>query len=460
MSKIKTAFFCQHCGYESPKWLGKCPSCEQWNGFVEELITKGGSEQKEKENWSVYTDDQAKRSKTISINEVSSAEEKRIVTADAELNRVLGGGIVAGSLVLVAGEPGIGKSTLFLQNGLMLKGVRTLYISGEESEQQIKMRAERLGVTHDDFFLLTETQTQQIFKEIKKLRPGLVIVDSIQTLQSAFVESSPGSVSQIRECAAEWQRFAKETGTPVFLIGHITKDGSIAGPKILEHMVDTVLQFEGDRHYAYRILRTLKNRFGSTAELGIYEMTSQGMRPVRNPSEILITQKEEALSGIAIAATMEGMRPLLIEAQALVTQSVYGTPQRTVSGFDLRRLQLLLAVLEKRGGFHFGMKDVFVNIAGGIKVEDPSIDLAIVSALLSSYEDVPIPQGLCFAGEVGLSGEIRAVNRIEQRIAEAEKLGFDTIIVSRYHGKGMEKMSSQIRVVPLAKVEELYQFLF
>ena len=328
--------------------------------------------------------------RTISLSEVISAEEKRIVTSDAELNRVLGGGIVAGSIVLVAGEPGIGKSTLFLQNGLRLQGVRTLYISGEESEQQIKMRADRLSPTtrNDDFYLLTETSTQAIFQEIKKLQPGLIIVDSIQTLQSPYIESSAGSVSQIRECAAEFQRFAKDSGTPVFLIGHITKDGGIAGPKILEHMVDTVLQFEGDRHYAYRILRTLKNRFGSTSELGIYEMTGEGMRGVINPSELLITQKEEQLSGIAIAASIEGLRPLLIEVQALVTQSVYGTPQRTVSGFDGRRLQLLLAVLEKRGGFHFGVKDVFLNIAGGLKVEDPSIDLAVLCALLSSYEDV------------------------------------------------------------------------
>lgn len=322
------------------------------------------------------------------------------------------------------------------------------------------MRADRVGTQSDNFYLLTETNTQTIFKEIKKLQPELVIVDSIQTLQSPFVESGPGSISQIRECAAELQRYAKETNTPVFLIGHITKDGTIAGPKILEHMVDTVLQFEGDRHYAYRILRTLKNRFGSTSELGIYVMTGEGMKPVLNPSEILIAQKEDELSGIAIAATIEGMRPLLIETQALVTQSVYGTPQRTVSGFDLRRLQLLLAVLEKRGGFHFGVKDVFINIAGGIKVEDPSIDLAIVCALLSSYEDVPLPQKVCFAGEVGLSGEIRAVNRIEQRIAEAEKLGFEKIIISKYNTKSLGKLKFGIEVVTLGKVEELYQYLF
>jgi DNA repair protein RadA/Sms len=458
MSKTRSAFFCQHCGYESAKWLGKCPSCNEWNSFVEEVKHKGTDKSAKHDEWENYNG--IARPKTIALQDVSSAEEKRIVTEDAELNRVLGGGIVPGSIILVAGEPGIGKSTLFLQNGLMLKKLRTLYISGEESEQQIKMRADRLGLENDQFFLLTETETQTIFKEIKKLKPDVVIVDSVQTLQSPFVESSPGSVSQIRECAAELQRFAKETNTPVFLIGHITKDGAIAGPKILEHMVDTVLQFEGDRHYAYRILRTLKNRFGSTAEIGIYEMTGAGMRPVTNPSEILITQKEDQLSGIAIAATIEGMRPLLIETQALVTHSVYGTPQRTVSGFDLRRLQLLLAVLEKRGGFHFGIKDVFINIAGGIKVEDPSIDLAIVCALLSSYEDVPVPQQVCFAGEVGLSGEIRAVNRIDQRIAEANKLGFEKIIVSKYNAKAVTKESSSIQVIALGKVEELYQYLF
>lgn len=462
MSKIKKSFFCQQCGYESIKWVGQCPSCSSWNTFVEELVQKNNG--KLNNDWNNYNEEK-RNSKTIALYEIKSSEEKRMTTADAELNRVLGGGIVLGSLVLVAGEPGIGKSTLFLQNGLQLSNTKVLYVSGEESEQQIKMRADRLNskknnITPADFYLLTETSTQTIFQEIKKLKPQLVIVDSIQTLQTPFIESSPGSVSQIRECAAEFQRFAKETNTPVFLIGHITKDGSIAGPKILEHMVDTVLQFEGDRHYAYRILRTLKNRFGSTAELGIYEMTDAGMRGVLNPSEILITQKEDQLSGIAIAATIEGMRPLLIEVQALVTQSVYGTPQRTVSGFDLRRLQLLLAVLEKRGGFHFGVKDVFLNIAGGIKVEDPSIDLAVLCALLSSYEDVPLPPQICFAGEVGLSGEIRAVNRIEQRIAEAEKLGFEKIIVSKYNQKGLSKQQFNIEVVMMGRVEELYRYLF
>lgn len=457
MSKAKSTFFCQQCGHESVKWAGQCPSCGQWNTFVEELVQKDNG--KNNPGWKDYNSEK-RTTKTVSLNEIKNTEERRLPTADAELNRVLGGGIVPGSLVLVAGEPGIGKSTLFLQNGLWLKEIVVLYISGEESEQQLKMRADRLGLKNDQFYLLTETSTQIIFQEIKKLKPQLVIVDSIQTLHTTHIESSPGSVSQIRECTAEFQRFAKETNTPVFLIGHITKDGSIAGPKILEHMVDTVLQFEGDRHYAYRILRTLKNRFGSTAELGIYEMTDAGMRGVLNPSEILITQKEDQLSGIAIAATIEGMRPLLIEVQALVTQSVYGTPQRTVSGFDLRRLQLLLAVLEKRGGFHFGMKDVFLNIAGGIKVEDPSIDLAVLCALLSSYEDVTLPQHICFAGEVGLSGEIRAVNRIEQRIAEAEKLGFEKILVSKYNQKGLAKQKFNIEVVTMGRVEEVYRYLF
>jgi len=457
MSKVKTAYFCSNCGYESAKWAGKCPSCNQWNTFVEEVLSKGND--KPDNGWADYNE--VKRiGKTISLQKVTTTQEDRILTNDAELDRVLGGGIVPGSLILVAGEPGIGKSTLFLQVGVRLPNIVTLYISGEESEQQIKMRADRLKANNENFYLLTETSTQTIFQEVKKLKPQMLIVDSIQTLQSNFIESAPGSVSQIRECAAEFHRFAKETNTPVFLIGHITKDGSIAGPKILEHMVDTVLQFEGDRHYAYRILRTLKNRFGSTAELGIYEMGNDGMRPVTNPSEILITQKEEQLSGSGIAATMEGLRPLLIEVQALVTQSVYGTPQRTVSGFDLRRLQLLLAVLEKRGGFHFGMKDVFVNIAGGLKVEDPSIDLSVICALLSSYEDVPLPNHICFAGEVGLNGEIRAVNRIEQRIAEAEKLGFEKIIVSRYNKKGFDKQSYKIEVVSLGRVDEVYQYLF
>jgi len=455
MSKIKSAFFCNNCGYESTKWIGKCPACHEWNTFSEEIIDKGNTKTT---NWKEISGEK-KINRTIALNDVAVNDTPRIQVPDPELNRVLGGGLVPGSIILVAGEPGIGKSTLFLQDGLLMKNLRVLYISGEESEQQIKMRADRLSADNPDFFLLTETDTAVIFREIKKLQPQLVIVDSIQTLQSPLIDSSAGSISQIRECAGEFQRYAKETQTPVFLIGHITKDGNIAGPKILEHMVDTVLQFEGDRHYAYRMLRTLKNRFGSTSELGIYEMTGAGMRIVTNPSEILIAQRDTVLSGSAIAATMEGMRPLLIEVQALVTPGVYGTPQRTASGFDLRRLQLLLAVLEKRGGFQLGMKDVFVNIAGGIRVEDPSIDLAVICALMSSYEDLPVPPQLCLAGEVGLNGEIRAVNRIEQRIAEAEKLGFREIIVSAFNKKGLSA-NSAIKVTALSSVEEVYRHLF
>ncbi len=456
MAKVKTAFFCKNCGHESTKWIGKCPSCEQWNTFIEEIIQK---DKDSKEDWKDFSETKRK-TKTIALKEIIASEEERNQTADQELNRVLGGGIVPGSFVLIAGEPGIGKSTLFLQLGLEIKNTLTLYVSGEESEQQIKLRADRLNLQNENLYLLTETSTQTIFQEIKKLKPQLVIIDSIQTLHTTLIDSSPGSVSQVRECAAEFQRFAKETNTPVFIIGHITKDGAIAGPKILEHMVDTVLHFEGDRHYAYRILRTIKNRFGNTNELGIYEMTEQGMKGVIDPSEILITQKDEQLSGTAIAAIIEGIRPLLLEVQALVTQSVYGTPQRTVSGFDLRRLQLLLAVLEKRGGFHFGLKDVFLNIAGGIKVEDPASDLAVLCALLSSFEDVPLPQKICFVGEIGLSGEIRTANRMEQRIAEAEKLGFEKIIISKYSQKGLNHKKFNIEIVPLGQVEEVYRYLF
>ena len=461
MAKVKKAFFCQQCGHESAKWLGRCPACGEWNTFVEEVLDRGKSD-RGGTPWVAAR----KGSKTVNLNEVDHEQQLYLPTSDGELNRVLGGGIVPGALVLVAGDPGIGKSTLFLQNGLRMKDKVVLYISGEESEQQIRMRADRLGLKSTRFYLLTETDTAVLFKEIQKLSPEVVIVDSIQTLRSPFVESAPGSISQIRSCTAELQQFAKTTQTPVFIIGHINKDGAIAGPKVLEHMVDTVLQFEGDQHYQYRILRTLKNRFGSTSELGIYEMTGSGLREVANPSEVLLSEKDDSLSGIAIAASVEGIRPMLIETQALVTHSVYGLPQRTVNGFDLRRLQLLLAVLEKRGGFQFGTKDVFVNIAGGLRVQDPSIDLAIISALLSSYEDVPLNPHYCFAGEVGLSGEIRPVGRIEQRIREAEKLGFEKIFISRHHLPGKKAAQPAdfsgfaIEVVTAGRIEELYKILF
>jgi len=457
MAKIKSAFFCQQCGLETPKWTGKCPSCGAWNSFVEEIVQKDSKTKAD----SLWQEPSAKEKKKAQrIDEVTSQEEVRMQTPDPELNRVLGGGMVPGSVILVAGEPGIGKSTLFLQNALQWKTITTLYVSGEESPRQIKMRADRMNLRNEHVFLLNATDTAAIFQEIKRLRPQLLIIDSIQTLESPYIESAAGSVSQVRECAAELQRYAKESGIPVIIIGHITKEGSIAGPKVLEHMVDTVLQFEGDRHYAYRILRTLKNRFGSTSELGIYEMVAQGMRPVTNPSEILLTQHEEPLSGIAIAATMEGLRPLMIEVQALVTSAVYGTPQRTVSGMDLRRLQLLLAVLEKRGGFQYGAKDVFVNIAGGIKVEDPSIELSVVCALLSSYEDKALPSNICLVGEVGLSGEIRAVNRVEQRIAEADKLGMDAIFIPKGNLKGLDKKNYKIEIKTVGKVEDIYRLLF
>ena len=460
MAKIKTAFFCQNCGYETPKWTGKCPSCGQWNTFVEEVIDRGEKDAPGKVNFDDAPGATANKA-AHRMDEVVVSEEPRITLPDPELNRVLGGGMVQGSITLVAGEPGIGKSTLFLQCALQWKRGITLYVSGEESAQQIKLRAERISKeSNQNFYLLTATNTNTIFQEVKRVKPQWVIIDSIQTLESPYVESPAGSVSQVRETSAELQRFAKTSGVPVTVIGHITKDGSIAGPKILEHMVDTVLQFEGDRHYAYRILRTLKNRFGSTSELGIYEMLTRGMRPVSNPSEILLSQHEEALSGIAIAAIMEGARPLMIEVQALASNAVYGTPQRTISGMDLRRLQLLLAVLEKRGGFLFGNKDVFVNIAGGLKVEDPSMELAVVMALLSTYEDKALPGNVIFVGEVGLSGEIRAVNRIDQRIAEAAKLGMDAIFIPKANAKGLDMQKAGIRVVAVNKVEDVYRAVF
>jgi len=458
MAKAKTTYFCQNCGYESPKWLGKCPSCNEWNTFVEELVEKQASRVPD---WRVVPSAVKRSSKAAAIHEIIQAEEDRRATPDRELNRVLGGGIVPGSLVLIGGEPGIGKSTLMLQLALNMPNTKTLYISGEESEQQLKMRAERLvQASKANCYILTETATQNIFKQIAALEPHLVIIDSIQTLHSAQIDSAPGSVSQVRECTAELLRFAKETNIPVFIIGHITKDGAIAGPKVLEHMVDTVLQFEGDRHHVYRMLRAVKNRFGSASELGIYEMQGTGLREVSNPSEILLSQREESMSGIAIAVLLEGLRPMLIEVQALVSTSAYGTPQRSSTGFDTRRMNMLLAVLEKRFGFRLSAQDVFLNIAGGIRVEDPAIDLAVIVALISSQQDIPVPATVAFAGEVGLSGEIRAVNRIEQRIAEAEKLGFETIYISKYNTKGLDGSKYGIRIKAVAKVEAVFQAVF
>jgi DNA repair protein RadA/Sms len=455
-TKAKTIFYCQNCGAPSSKWTGRCPSCGEWNTFVEELVSKGD----ETPLWK-KSDDKKLRPKPILLSEVSIRDEHRLQLPDNEFNRVLGGGLVPGSLVLMGGEPGIGKSTLLLQIALSLKNYSVLYVSGEESEQQIKMRADRLKLSNENFFILTETSLDNIFKELSASRSDILIVDSIQTIYTEKIESSPGSVSQIRECAGELLRFAKESSVPVLLIGHITKDGTIAGPKILEHMVDTVLQFEGDRHHVYRILRPVKNRFGSTAELGIYEMQGNGLREVSNPSEVLIAQREELLSGVAISSTMEGIRPLLIEVQALVSSAVYGTPQRSSTGFDLRRLGMLLAVLEKRCGFRLGAKDVFLNIAGGIKVEDPGIDLAVLVAILSSNADISVPMKTAFSAEVGLSGEIRAVTRIEQRITEAEKMGFEEIILSRYNLKGLDKSRyKSIKLVPVSRVEEVVSYLF
>src|SRR6478736_4220818 len=457
MSKTKTLFFCQSCGYESAKWLGKCPSCNSWNTFAEEIVAKSESNKNE---W--RTDSRSKIIKPKTLLEIESAHEVRIQTHDQELNRVLGGGIVPGSLVLIGGEPGIGKSTLMLQIGLALQKIKVLYVTGEESEQQIKMRAERLKSNSkaENFFILTETNTKNIFATIEELEPEMIVIDSIQTLFSAQLESAAGSIGQVRQCAAEMMKFGKETNTPVFLIGHITKDGMLAGPKVLEHMVDTVLQFEGDRHLAYRILRTTKNRFGSTSEIGIYEMLGNGLREVSNPSEILISQKDGQLSGATIGATIEGNRPLLIEIQSLVSVASYGTPQRTSTGFDHKRLNMLLAVLEKRCGFKMGTQDVFVNMAGGIKVEDPAIDLAVCVSIVSSYEELPVSDKVCFAAEIGLGGELRAVNRIDQRISEAEKLGFTEIYISRYSQKSIDNKKVKIAVKSFGKLTEVFQDLF
>jgi DNA repair protein RadA/Sms len=465
MAKSKTTFFCQNCGYESAKWLGKCPSCNEWNSFVEEIVAK---EETNKNEWKPELG-KVRQEKPRTLSEIESTKEIRVDSSDQELNRVLGGGIVFGSLVLIGGEPGIGKSTLMLQVGLALRKLKVLYVSGEESDQQIKMRAERLsplsfgeglGVRSEHFFVLTETNTRNIFQAVESIQPQLLIIDSIQTLHSHQLDSVAGSVGQVRQCAAELMKFAKETNTPVFLVGHITKDGMLAGPKVLEHMVDTVLQFEGDRHLAYRILRTTKNRFGSTSEIGIYEMLGNGLREVSNPSEILISQKDGNLSGATIGATIEGNRPLLIEIQSLVSSASYGTPQRTPTGFDQKRLNMLLAVLEKRCGFRMGTQDVFLNMAGGITVEDPAIDLAICISIISSMEEIPVSDKICFAAEVGLGGELRAVNRIDQRISEAEKLGFKEIYISKYSHKSLDLQKSKIAVKSFGKLTEVFKELF
>jgi DNA repair protein RadA/Sms len=452
MAKVKTTFFCQNCGAQYAKWQGQCTPCKSWNTIVEEVVQKP-----DKSDWKSSTSFSNERvSKPLKISEIDTSKTPRLNTTDNELNRVLGGGIVPGSLILLGGEPGIGKSTLMLQLSLKLP-YKTLYVSGEESQKQIKLRAERIHPNGEQCYILTETKTQHIFKQIESLEPDILVIDSIQTLQSDFIEASAGSVSQIKQCTSELMKFAKETATPVILIGHITKDGSIAGPKILEHMVDTVLQFEGDRNHVFRILRAHKNRFGSTHELGIYEMQGSGLKEVQNPSEILISKKDITLSGNAIAVTLEGMRPLLVEVQALVSSAVYGTPQRSATGFNAKRLNMLLAVLEKRAGFRLGAKDVFLNITGGITVDDPAIDLAVVAAILSSNNDDAITENFCFAAEVGLSGEIRPVQRVDQRIMEAEKLGFETIFIAKHNKSSLK--STKIQIQLLSKIEDLLNFI-
>lgn len=450
--KTKSVYFCSNCGHESPKWLGKCPGCGEWNTFVEEKVTAKLSRSKGK--------GLVKSTKPVKLSEIEVKEEMRIKMPSSELNRVLGGGLVAGSLTLIGGEPGIGKSTLLLQNILSIRNRRILYVSGEESASQLKLRADRLGKISDNTFILCETNLDNIFTQIENVDPGLVVVDSIQTICSAEIESAPGSVSQVRECAASLLRYAKESGVPVILVGHINKDGAIAGPKVLEHIVDSVLQFEGDRQYLYRLLRSIKNRFGSTSEIGIYEMVQKGLKEVKNPSEMLLSEnREEEMSGIAIGVTMEGIRPFMVEVQSLVSSAAYGTPQRSVTGFDQRRLNMLLAVLEKRAKFKLSQKDVFLNIAGGLKVSDPAIDMSVVAAIMSSNFDIAVPRNTCFAGEVGLSGEIRTVTRIEQRVSEAQKLGFDTIIIPKGNLKGV-KDTFNINIIEVGKVEEVFRHIF
>lgn len=453
MAKTKTIFFCSNCGNESPKWIGHCPGCGAWNTYVEESVIVGKNNNITNKNLLEIA------SEPVLVQNVTSAKETRIDLKCEELNRVLGGGLVPGSIVLLGGEPGIGKSTLLLQVALNIKSQKVLYVSGEESAQQIKMRADRIGVKNDNCFILTETNTDNIIKHFDVIKPDIVIIDSVQTLASPSVDATAGSISQIRETAAEMNKMAKKYHVPTFLIGHITKDGSIAGPKILEHIVDTVIQFEGDRHYGFRILRTVKNRFGSSSELGIFEMNANGLREVSNPSEILLSQRDEDVSGIAIASMVEGLRPMMIETQALVSSAAYGTPQRSCTGFDIRRLNMLLAVLEKRAGFRLSTKDVFLNIAGGLRVDDPAIDLAVMAAILSSNEDVVISNRYAFAAEVGLSGEVRSVNRVEARIAEADKLGMEKIFVSKYNCRGLDTSKFNVEVVPIVSVTDLLRKL-
>lgn len=457
MAKTKTVYVCSHCGADSPKWLGKCPNCGEWNTYVEEVVAKEVPSAKRPVPSGLSERGQAR---PVLLQDITAEKEDRLDMKDQELNRVLGGGLVKGSLVLIGGEPGIGKSTLVLQTILKLHDLKVLYVSGEESYRQLKMRADRLAPDSQNCLILCETNLEQIFVQAQNVQPDLLIIDSIQTIFTELVESSPGSVSQVRECSAAILKYAKESGVPVLLIGHINKEGSIAGPKVLEHIVDTVLQFEGDQHYMYRILRSIKNRFGSTAELGIYEMRQEGLREVSNPSELLLTQNHEGLSGVAIAAAIEGIRPFLIETQALVSSAVYGTPQRSATGFDIRRMNMLLAVLEKRAGFKLAQKDVFLNIAGGLRVNDPAIDLAVLAAVLSSSLDISIEPGVCMAGEVGLSGEIRPVNRIEQRIMEAEKLGFSRILIPYNNLKGFDTSRCRIQIVQVRKEEEAFRQLF
>lgn len=459
MAKPRTIFFCSSCGTSAPKWLGKCPQCGEWNTFQEELIQKETTAEEKRKSWAPTMGGRSESPKAVLLEKVQTGKTPRLSTPDQELNRVLGGGIVPGSLVLIGGQPGIGKSTLLLQIAMKIPA-KVLYVSGEESEEQIKMRADRVGEFRSECYILTETNTTKILQQAQELMPQMMIVDSIQTMSTPHLDSAPGGIAQVRECTGELLRFAKETNVPIFLVGHINKEGDIAGPKLLEHIVDCVLQFEGDRHNTYRILRTLKNRFGSTDEMGIYEMQAAGLREVSNPSELLLSQKDEELSGCAVAATMEGMRPMLIETQSLVSKAVFGTPQRSATGYDMRRLSMLLAVLEKRCGYFFSMNDVFLNLAGGIRVEDPAIDLSIVVSLISSLMDVSIPSDVCFAGEVGLSGEIRTVQRVEQRITEADRLGFKEIYVSKYGMKGIDPKRFGIRIQTLGKVEELKQALF